>query len=205
MPTPTLTLYLASQSPRRRQLLQQIGAAHELLLPGDDEDAEALEAVRTGELPAAYVQRVTLAKLKAALQRRERRGLPAAPILCADTTVALGRRILGKPADAAEARTMLTQLSGRTHRVLTAVAVHDGRRTQHALNVSRVRFAVLPPAVVDAYVASGEPMGKAGAYAIQSALAGWIAHIEGSHSGIMGLPLFETTQLLRRAGLKLAI
>lgn len=202
---PTPALYLASQSPRRRQLLQQIGAAHELLLPGDGEDAEALEAERPGELPAAYVQRVTLAKLKAALARLRQRGLPQAPILCADTTVALGRRILGKPADAQQAGAMLASLAGRTHRVLTAVALHDGRRTQRALNVSRVRFAPLPPAVIEAYVASGEPMGKAGAYAIQSALAGWIEHIEGSHSGIMGLPLFETTQLLRRAGVRLAL
>ncbi len=205
MPTTHPTLYLASQSPRRRQLLLQIGAAHELLLPDDGEDAEALEAERAGELPAAYVQRVTLAKLKAALARRERRGLPPAPVLCADTTVALGRRILGKPADAEQARTMLASLSGRTHRVLTAVAVHDGRRTQRALNVSRVHFAPLPPAVIEAYVASGEPMGKAGAYAIQSALAGWIGHIEGSHSGIMGLPLYETAQLLKKAGVKLAL
>lgn len=199
------TLYLASQSPRRRQLLQQIGAAHELLLPDEAEDAEALEAERPGELPAAYVQRVTLAKLKAAIARLQRRGLPPAPILCADTTVALGRRILGKPADVRQASAMLASLAGRTHRVLTAVAVHDGRRTQRALNVSRVRFAPLPPAVIEAYVASGEPMGKAGAYAIQSALAGWIEHIEGSHSAIMGLPLFETAQLLRKAGVPLAL
>lgn len=204
-PTPAPTLYLASQSPRRRQLLLQIGAAHELLLPGDDEDAEALEAQLPGELPAAYVQRVTALKLKAAVARLKRRGLPAAPVLCADTTVALGRRILGKPVDAADAQATLRLLSGRSHRVLTAVAVHDGRRTQAALNVSRVRFHALPPGVVRAYVASGDAFGKAGSYAIQSALAGWIAHIEGSHSGIMGLPLFETAQLLRAAGVRLAL
>lgn len=198
-------LYLASQSPRRRQLLQQIGAQHGLLLPGEDEDAEALEAARAGELPAAYVQRVTGLKLKAAVARLRRRGLPAAPVLCADTTVALGRRILGKPADASEARATLLQLSGRTHRVLTAVAVHDGRRTRSALSLSRVHFHALPHDVIDAYVASGDAFGKAGSYAIQSALAGWIAHIEGSHSGIMGLPLFETAQLLRAAGVKLAL
>ena len=198
-------IYLASQSPRRRQLLSQIGAAHELLLAGADEDAEALEAVVAGELPAAYVQRVTAAKLRAALARRVARGLPPAPVLCADTTVALGRRILGKPADAAEAAATLRLLSGRSHRVLTAVALHDGRRSHRALSTSHVRFAELPPRVIDAYVASGDAFGKAGAYAIQSALAGWIVDIEGSHSGIMGRPLFETAQLLRAAGVRLAI
>ena len=203
MPTHPI-LYLASQSPRRRQLLQQIGIAPRLLLPGDDEDAEALEAVRHGELPAAYVQRVTHAKLRAAVQRLQRRGEAPAPILCADTTVALGPRILGKPADAHEARTMLRALSGRTHRVLTAVAVHDGRRRHAALSVSHVRMAPLPEAAIDAYVAGGEPFGKAGAYAIQGAIAAWIAHIDGSHSGIMGLPLFETAALLRRSGMALA-
>jgi len=193
-------VWLASQSPRRAQLLQQIGVAHRLLLADPAEDAEALEAERPGELPAAYVQRVTRAKLQAAVLRLRRRGDPPAPILCADTTVALGRRILGKPADAAQARAMLQALSGRTHRVLTAVAVHDGRRSRAALQVSHVRFAPLPAAAIDAYVAGGEPFGKAGAYAIQGAIAAWVAHIDGSHSGIMGLPLFETALLLRAAG-----
>ena len=193
-------VWLASQSPRRAQLLQQIGVAHRLLLADPAEDAEALEAERPGELPAAYVQRVTRAKLQAALLRLRRRGDPPAPILCADTTVALGQRILGKPADAAQARAMLQALSGRTHRVLTAVAVHDGRRSRAALQVSHVRFAPLPAAAIDAYVAGGEPFGKAGAYAIQGAIAAWVAHIDGSHSGIMGLPLFETALLLRAAG-----
>jgi septum formation protein len=193
-------IWLASQSPRRAQLLQQIGVAYRLLAPDAGEDSEALEAVRAGELPAAYVQRVTRAKLRAAVARLVRRGAPAAPILCADTTVALGRRILGKPADAAEARAMLHLLAGCSHRVLTAVAVHDGRRTSAALSVSHVRFGAMPAAAIDAYVAGGEPFGKAGAYAIQGAIAAWIEHIEGSHSGIMGLPLFETAALLRRAG-----
>jgi septum formation protein len=198
-------LYLASQSPRRQHLLQQLGARLELLLPGPDEDAETLEATRRGESPADYVQRVTLAKLGAARARLAHRRLPPAPILCADTTVAIGPRILGKPADADEAREMLVALSGRTHRVLTAVAVWTGRRTLRELNTSRVRFAPLPASTIAAYIASGEPFGKAGAYAIQSALAGWIAHIDGSHSGIMGLPLFETAQLLHRARVQLAL
>jgi septum formation protein len=193
-------IYLASQSPRRSQLLQQIGVAHRLLPAAADEDAEALEALLPGELPELYVQRVTRLKLAAACRRLAQRGLPPAPVLCADTTVALGRRILGKPADAAEAADMLRRLSGRTHRVLTAVAVHGGQRVRAALQVSHVRFAAMPDAAITAYVAGGEPFGKAGAYAIQGAVAAWIAHIDGSHSGIMGLPLHETARLLRLAG-----
>ncbi|MES2718868.1 MAG: Maf family protein [Pseudomonadota bacterium] len=196
-------IYLASQSPRRRQLLDQLGVRHQLLVPeaGAEADAaEALEAVRPGELPADYVRRVTALKLQAARARLKARGLPAAPILCSDTTVAIGRRILGKPADAAEARAMLRALSGRSHRVLTAVALAAGpRRTLAALSVSTVRFAPLDDALVDAYIASGQPFGKAGGYAIQSQLAGWIPQVRGSYSAIMGLPLFETAQLLRQA------
>jgi septum formation protein len=195
-------IYLASQSPRRRQLLDQIGVRHELLLPRADEDAEALEAERAGELPADYVQRVTRAKLKAAQARLSASGRPPAPILCADTTVAIGRTILAKPADAEHARAMLERLSGRTHRVLTAVGVAAGGRSRFALSDSKVRFAAIPRDAIERYVASGEPFGKAGAYAIQSAIAAWVGRIEGSYSGIMGLPLFETAQLLRRAGVR---
>jgi len=193
------TLYLASQSPRRRQLLEQIGARHDLLLAAADEDAEALEAERDGESPDDYVQRVTAAKLDAAVVRRASRGLVEAPVLCADTTVALGGRILGKPADAADATAVLQSLSGQTHRVLTAVAVQSGTQRWQALSVSSVTFAAMPDAFIAAYVASGEPFGKAGSYAIQSAIAGWIERIDGSYSGIMGLPLYETSQLLRQA------
>lgn len=200
-----MRVYLASQSPRRLQLLAQIGVQPELLLPDDDEDAEALEALRPGELPAGYVVRVTRAKLRAAVARHARRSLLPGAILCADTTVALGRRILGKPADAAEAAATLRALSGRTHRVLTAVALQCGRRGRQVLQVSHVRVAPMPATAIDAYVESGEPFGKAGAYAIQGALAGWIEHVDGSHSGIMGLPLFETAQLLRAAGVPLAV
>ncbi|GAB1434340.1 Maf family protein [Sphaerotilus sulfidivorans] len=200
----TFRIHLASQSPRRRQLLDQIGVRHELLLPGDDEDAEALEAVLPDEAALDYVQRVTLAKLEAARLRLERRALAPLPILCADTTVALDGRILGKPADAAEAREMLTALSGREHQVLTAVALAwplpDARAPLLRLSRSTVRFAPIGPERIAAYVASGEPMGKAGAYAIQSGAAAWIEHIAGSYSGIMGLPLFETAGLLREAG-----
>lgn len=195
-------IYLASQSPRRRQLLEQIGVRHELLLPDDDEDAEALEAVLSGESPSAYVERVTLAKLAAARARWRRRGLPAAPILCSDTTVALGRQIMGKPVDAAHARAMLAELSGTEHRVITAVAVGTARRTELQVNTSRVRFGLLSAAQIDRYVASGEPMGKAGAYAIQSQAAAWIERISGSYSGIMGLPLYETALVLQRFGVR---
>jgi septum formation protein len=190
-------VYLASQSPRRAQLLDQLGVVHQPLVAGPEEDSEALEAVCPGEAAEGYVQRVTALKLRAALARLRRRGLPPAPVLCADTTVVLGRRILGKPADDQEAREMLQSLSGRSHRVLTAVALGHGGRRLTALSRSRVRFSAVEAAALAAYVDSGEPRGKAGAYAIQSSAAQWIVHIEGSHSGIMGLPLHETAALLR--------
>jgi septum formation protein len=196
-------IYLASQSPRRRQLLEQLGVRHELLLPDADEDSEALEALRPGEAPAAYVRRVTGLKLDAALARLRRRGLPPAPVLCSDTTVALGRTIYGKPADAADAARMLRELSGHTHRVLTAVAVQSGRKRREALSDSRVRFAPMAPAQIQAYVASGEPMGKAGAYAVQGRAAAHIERIAGSYTGIMGLPLHETAGLLRDCGIRI--
>ena len=199
-------IYLASQSPRRSQLLEQLGVRHTLLVPNTDgdvlEDAEGLEVVFKNEAPAAYVARVTGLKLDAAVARHKRRKLPAAPILCSDTTVAVGRNILGKPADAAEATSMLRALSGTTHRVLTAVAVQQGRKRVQALSVSKVTFAALTPAQIRVYVASGEPMGKAGAYAVQGRAAALIEHISGSYSGIMGLPMFEAAQLLRSVGIK---
>ena len=193
-------IYLASQSPRRRQLLAQLGVPCELLLPDDHEDAEALEVVLPGEAPRAYVQRVTQLKLDAALRRLKQRGLPAAPVLCSDTTVALGRMILGKPDNAQHARDMLKSLSGRAHRVLTAVAVGTPRRREHALSISTVQFAPWSPEQIRRYVASGEPMGKAGAYAIQGRASAYIADMRGSYSGIMGLPLFETAQVLHAFG-----
>jgi len=191
-------IYLASQSPRRAQLLDQLGVAHLPLLPGPEEDAEALEATQTGEGAEHYVQRVTALKLLAALKRLQRCGLQHAPVLCADTTVVLGRRILGKPESDSQALAMLQALSGRTHRVLTAVAVGMGRRHRMALSVSRVRFEPIALQALKAYVASGEPRGKAGAYAIQGRAAAWASRIEGSYSGIMGLPLHETAALLRQ-------
>lgn len=195
-------VYLASQSPRRRQLLEQLGVRYELLLPDEGEDSEALEHVKPGEAPAAYVQRVTGLKLDAALARLKRRGLPAAPVLCSDTTVALGRTIYGKPADAADASRMLRELAGHTHRVLTAVALQAGRRRLARLSDSRVTFAAMSRGEIAAYVATGEPMGKAGAYAVQGRAAQHIARISGSYTGIMGLPLHETAALLRQGGVR---
>ena len=195
-------IYLASQSPRRSQLLDQIGVAHKLLIAGPDEDTESLEAVHGKEAPARYVVRVTGLKLDAAVQRMKRQAWPAAPILCADTTVCLGRDILGKPADEAQAISMLERLAGQSHRVLTAVAVQQGGQRVSALSESWVRFAPLTRAQIKAYVATGEPMGKAGGYGVQGAAAAHIEQIRGSYSGIMGLPLYETVTLLRGLGVR---
>lgn len=190
-------LYLASQSPRRSQLLDQLGEPHRLLLPEAHEDAEALEQALPRERALAYVQRVTLCKLDAAVHRLRGRGWEDAPILCADTTVVLGQQLLGKPRDADHARQMLAHLAGRSHRVMTAVALAWGGWRGHSCSVSYVRFAPLDDAAIVAYVASGEPMGKAGAYAIQGRAGAFVESLRGSYSGIMGLPLFETAQLLR--------
>lgn len=192
-------VYLASQSPRRAQLIEQLGVQHRPLLPARRENAERLEEERPDEAPVDYVRRVTLAKLLAARTRLAARGLPVAPILAADTTVAAGKRILGKPRDADDAAATLRLLSGRWHQVHTAVAVSHGPQSLLALSSSRVRFAALSERVIDQYIASGEPFGKAGAYAIQGRIAAWIERIEGSYTGIMGLPLFETRELLARA------
>lgn len=197
-------VYLASQSPRRAQLLAQLGVHYELLLADEQEDAEALEVVLHNEAPARYVKRVTALKLVAAVARRVRRKLPDAPVLCSDTTVALGRKIYGKPLDTDDAQAMLLALSGHTHRVLTAVALHSSGPAPsryEVTSVSRVSFAAMSPTQIAAYVATGEPMGKAGAYAVQGRAAMHIRRISGSYSGIMGLPLHETAQLLRAAGL----
>jgi septum formation protein len=191
-------IYLASQSPRRAHLLEQLGVKFELLLPGKDEDAESIEAVLPGEAPRAYVQRVTGLKLDAAVQRMKARGLKPAPVLCSDTTVALGRTIYGKPDHEKDAMRMLRELAGKTHRVLTAVAVQSGTKRVQALSVSKVTFAEMTPQQIRAYVASGESMGKAGAYAIQGSAAAHVSHISGSYSGIMGLPMHETARLLRQ-------
>jgi septum formation protein len=194
---PELKIYLASKSPRRQELLRQINVEFELLLPEDQAAAEALEATRLGESPSQYVTRVTLAKMAQAQDFRLQRALPERPILTADTTVALGGTIYGKPADIAEARSMLKQLQGKTHRVLTAVAVHQQGKTELRLSSSRVRFARLDRDALESYLASAEGLDKAGAYAVQGLAARFIRDIQGSYSGIMGLPLYETSLLLK--------
>ncbi|MGV7244309.1 MULTISPECIES: Maf family protein [Burkholderiaceae] len=194
-------VYLASQSPRRRELLQQLGVKCELLLPLPDEDAEALEAELPGEAADAYVLRVCAAKAQAAYARRVKGEHAPSPILVADTTVTLDGAIMGKPDDAAHAVAMLERLSGRDHEVLTALAVVDseGGMLQPVLSRSLVRFAAVDRAALQRYAATGEPLGKAGAYGVQGRAAAFIERIEGSYSGIMGLPLFETAALLRVA------
>ncbi len=189
-------IWLASSSPRRAELLTQLGVSFERLLPDDPIAAEALEAERMGEPPNQYVLRVTLAKLALAQQKIAGKGLADRPVLAADTTVAMGGRILAKPADEAAAAAMLRALSGRTHRVLTAVAVARGQRVRHCVQISRVRFARLREADILAYAASGEGLDKAGGYGIQGNAARFVRSINGSYSGIMGLPLYETSRLL---------
>ncbi len=196
-------IYLASQSPRRRELLAQLGVRYELLLPSADEDAEALELVLPNEAPMAYVKRVTQLKLDAALVRLKQRGLPAAPVLCSDTTVACGRIIYGKPADEADAAHILTALAGKTHRVLTAVVLGAVHKRELLVCESRVTFSAMSASQIQVYIASGEPMGKAGAYGVQGRAAAFISHMSGSYSGIMGLPMYETAQLLRSFGFKI--
>jgi septum formation protein len=191
-------IYLASQSPRRSQLLTQLGIEHELLLANADENAESLEEHFAGESPLVYVQRVTRLKLDAALKRLQMRGLPSAPVLCADTTVALGSTIYAKPVDADDAVRMLSALSGQTHVVLTAVAIGTADQFEQACSVSEVTFAPMSDAEIREYVDSGEPMGKAGAYAVQGGAGAYISRINGSYTGIMGLPLYETAQLLKK-------
>ena len=194
-------VYLASQSPRRQELLRQLGVPYELLLPRPDEDAEALEAELPGEAADAYVVRVCALKAKAARARLLAGGHALAPILVADTTVTIDGLILGKPLHEADAVAMLERLAGREHEVLTALAVVDAEGTllDVALSRSTVRFAAVGRAALQRYAATGEPLGKAGAYGIQGRAAAFIERIEGSYSGIMGLPLFETAALLRVA------
>lgn len=196
-------IYLASQSPRRRDLLAQWGVRTELLLPDPDEDVEALEQVLPGESPTRYVRRVTALKLDAACARLRRRGGPGGVVLCADTTVALGGQILGKPTSKADARRMLAALANRTHQVLTAVAVARGDQVWTGLSRSRVTFGPWCAADIARYVETGEPMGKAGAYGIQGLAGLWVERLSGSYTGIMGLPAYETAQLLRAAGVRL--
>ncbi len=192
-------VYLASAGASRVRLLDQIGVPHRPLLPGTRENIAQLEQERSGESPEDYVRRVALLALGAARRRWGLRGLAEAPILCAHTTVALGRRNLRPPGGCDDAVAMLRALSGRSHRVLTAVALSAGRESLLALGVARVRLAALSDHMIRAYVDSGEPLGQPGAYAADGRIAQWIERIEGSDTGFLGLPLFETRELLARA------
>ena len=194
------SIYLASKSPRRRELLTQLGIAHEVLLapPSDGPDEPQLE----GESAADYVRRTARDKAQQGALLMAERGLPAKPILAADTTVILDGQVLGKPVDRDDAIRILSLLSGRQHEVHTAIALmHDGQLHED-VSVTQVHFRSLTADNIGRYCDSGEPYDKAGAYGIQGLAALFIEHIEGSHSGIMGLPVFETAVLLRKAGLQ---
>ncbi|MCA1248353.1 nucleoside triphosphate pyrophosphatase [Massilia sp. MS-15] len=195
-------IYLASKSPRRRELLRQVGVEFELLMLRSDpaRGIDVSEEVLPGEDPQAYVARVAREKGAFAWKVLQMRRQPLRPVLTADTTVTIDGEILGKPANREEALAMLGRLSGRTHQVLTSVAIHAERVAEQVTQVSDVRFATLTPAQIQAYCATTEPYDKAGGYGIQGLAALFVEHIEGSHSGIMGLPLFETARLLRKAG-----
>jgi septum formation protein len=205
MSAPVPSIYLASKSPRRSELLRQIGVRFDLLLLRSDGSRaiDVSEIVHPGEAAHTYVARVAREKADFAWQAMRWRNLARRPVLAADTSVILDGEILGKPADAVKAAAMLARLSGRTHQVLTAIALRHGDRIEQALQVSEVRFGVLSQPMIAAYCATQEPYDKAGGYGIQGMAACFIERIEGSHSGIMGLPLFETTQLLRQAGISI--
>lgn len=193
-------IYLASKSPRRRELLKQIGVQYELLLmretaPRVDID----ESPRPEETPHAYVERVVRLKADVALRAMRDRKLPARPILTADTTVTLDGHILGKPENRDDAISMLKRLSGQTHQVLTAVMVTTEKDQHKVLTTSFVTFAQLSEEEIRAYVESGEPMDKAGAYGVQGRAARFISKLSGSYSGVVGLPLYETANLLKLA------
>ncbi len=198
---PDRGIYLASRSPRRRELLTQIGVRYHLLLFRERADSglDVSEDPLPGEAPDAYVERVARAKAEAGWRRMQQRNLPHAPVLAADTTVALDGRIFAKPADRKEAAAMLAALSGRSHEVLTAIALQTDDRLESALSRSEVRFKDLAAQEITDYLATGEADDKAGAYAIQGRAARFVAELRGSYSGVMGLPLYETAQLLERA------
>jgi len=196
-------IYLASRSPRRRELLAQIGVKFEMLLfrEGARQDAETNEDPLPGEHPDDYVRRVTRLKVGAAWDRVVmRRGLRRMPVLAADTTVSLANEMLAKPADAADAARMLRLLAGTRHRVLTAVAVAFEGRVEMRVNESFVTFCPLDDTRIDAYVATGESFDKAGGYGIQGRAGAFVTRLEGSYTGVMGLPVFETAELLREFG-----
>jgi septum formation protein len=196
------SIYLASKSPRRAELLRQLGVEFtELRLreaPGRERDV--VEGPRDGETARDYVTRIARTKALVAWHRMGQRQLPPLPVLAADTEVILDGTIFGKPVDAVEATRMLTALSGRTHEVITALYVKWDHVIEGAMSTSRVTFRALDAGEIERYCATGEPLDKAGAYAIQGRAAGFISHLEGSYSGVVGLPLFETAGILARIG-----
>lgn len=188
-------LYLASQSPRRHALLAQIGVNFRVLVSDVNETPLARETARN------YVARIARAKASVSWMRICADGMKRYPVLAADTAVIVDRHIFGKPATDEVAQGMLKILSGRTHQVLTTIAISDENRMQIATSVSSVKFRRLSDAEITRYVASGEPRDKAGGYAVQGLAAAFIARLEGSYSGVMGLPLFETARLLKTFGI----
>lgn len=195
-------IYLASKSPRRRELLKQIGVHFALLMVREQSlRIDVDETPLPNEKPRDYVQRIVRLKADAATRVVQARKLPPRPILSADTTVTLNDEIFGKPENVADATRILTMLSGQTHEVLTALAVSFDHETHVALSISQVTFATLTSAEIKRYIDTGEPMDKAGAYAIQGHAAKWITELRGSYTGVMGLPLYETTMLLKKVGM----
>jgi septum formation protein len=198
-------IYLASKSPRRRELLRQIGVDFELLIMREQapRGPEVSEAVLPNEKPEDYVTRVTREKAESASRNMLLRRLPPRPALAADTTVVIDGQILGKPADQKEALAMLRLLSGRTHQVMTSVALRRDDEHWQILQTSDVTFAPLTDAMLRVYCLTPEPYDKAGGYGIQGKAAMFIERISGSYTGIMGLPLHETAQLLHKAGISI--
>jgi septum formation protein len=195
-------IYLASRSPRRKELLRQIGVDFEelLLREARGRPQDVIETPHKDELPLDYVRRIARTKATLGWGQMNRRKLPPRPVLAADTEVVVDGEVLGKPADATTAIAMLNRLSGNTHTVLTAVAVRWHAQVELAVSTSHVTFRVLTPDDVARYVATGEPFDMAGGYGIQGRAAAFISHLDGSYSGVMGLPLFETTGILAKIG-----
>jgi septum formation protein len=200
---PEKSIYLASRSPRRRDLLKQIGVDFEMLLLRADprRGVDVDETPLPEEAPEPYAIRIARAKAEAGMRVLAMRGLRPKPILAADTIVVLDGRIIGKPADREHAVRILAALSGREHRVITVVAMGCRDQVEHRVSISSVRFRALDEQEVRRYVETGEPLDKAGAYGIQGRAGMFVTRIEGSYSGIMGLPLAETTELMHRFGI----
>ena len=197
--------YLASQSPRRKEILDKLCAPYQLLnlVEGSNSNADFDETPFKNEHPVDYVKRTAFIKANAGWKYLVDHHLEKAPVLAVDTTVAINKKILGKPEDATHARTMLQSLSGQSHQVLTAVTMKQGDAVVHKLSTTDVCMRVLQKNEIDAYIKTGEPFGKAGSYGIQGAASIFITHIAGSYSGVVGLPIYETSELIKKFGLTL--